>query len=52
MSMTVLQRACLIPEDFECNPKEKKYPTPGEGLMINPFPKPKKKGKGKKKKKK
>jgi hypothetical protein len=52
MSMTVLQRACLIPDDFECNPKEKNYPTPGEGLMINPFPKVKKKGKGKKKKKK
>jgi hypothetical protein len=52
MSMTVLQRACLIPDDFECNPKEKHYPTPGEGLMINPFPKVKKKKKAKGKKKK
>jgi len=41
----------MIPEDFECVPGEKKYPGPGEGLMVNPFPKPKKKKKGKKGKK-
>lgn len=51
MSMTVLQKAMMIPEDIERRPFEKKYPDPVEGLMVNPFPKAKKK-KGKKGKKK
>lgn len=33
-------------------PPKKKYPSPGEMLMVNPFPTKKKKKKGKKKKKK
>jgi hypothetical protein len=46
--MTVLQKACMMPEDIEWVPKERKYPTPGENLMVNPSPKVKKKKKGKK----
>lgn len=45
----------MIPEEIEFKetPGERKYPDPGHGLMVNPFPKPKKKGKkGKKGKKK
>jgi len=52
MSMAVLQRAVMMPEDMEWMPKERIYPGPGNGLMVNPFPKPKKKKKGKKGKKK
>ena len=52
ISMTVLQRAVMIPEDIEQNPEDKIYPDAGQNLMINPFPKPKKKKKGKKGKKK
>lgn len=49
--MAILQRAILMPEECEYVPGQRKYPTPGEALMVNPFPKKKKK-KGKKKKKK
>ena len=49
--MAVLQRAVMMPEDMEWEPKDRKYPGAGTGLMVNPFPKPKKKKKGKKKKK-
>jgi hypothetical protein len=49
--MVTLQRAILMPNEVEYVPGERKYPRPGTGLMINPFPKKKKK-KGKKKKKK
>ena len=52
MSMTVLQKAVMMPEDCEWQPGDRHYPTPGAGLMINPFPKAKKKKKGKKGKKK
>ena len=48
--MAILERAIMMPEEIECYPGEKKYPDPGVGLMVNPFPKPKKKKKGKKKK--
>ncbi|CDW84410.1 UNKNOWN [Stylonychia lemnae] len=48
-SMVVLQRAILMPTDVEYVPGQRKYPSPGDALMINPFPKKKKK-KGKKKK--
>ena len=48
--VSVLQRAIMIPEEIEIVPGERKYPDPGVGLMVNPFPKPKKKKKGKKKK--
>eukprot|EP00347_Sterkiella_histriomuscorum_P008883 403343381 len=50
-SVGILQRAILMPEDVEYQPGLRKYPTPGDALMINPFPKKKKK-KGKKKGKK
>ena len=46
----VLERAIMMPEEVEVFPGERKYPDPGVGLMVNPFPKPKKKKKGKKKK--
>jgi hypothetical protein len=54
VSVAVLRRAMMIPEDIEFRekPGESKYPDPGFGLMINPFPKAKKKGKKKKGKKK
>ena len=39
-----------MPEDVEYMPGLRKYPSPGDALMINPFPKKKKKGKKKKKK--
>jgi hypothetical protein len=42
----------MMPEDCEWKPGEREYPTPGVGLMVNPFPKVKKKKKGKKGKKK
>ena len=44
----------MIPEEIEFKEtkNESKYPDPGFGLMVNPFPKPKKKGKKKKGKKK
>ena len=51
MTMAVLQKAVMMPEDMEWAPKDRKYPGAGTGLMVNPFPKPKKKKKGKKKKK-
>lgn len=55
ISVGVLRDAMMIPEEIEFKetPGERKYPDPGHGLMVNPFPKPKKKGKkGKKGKKK
>lgn len=49
--VAVLERAIMMPDEIEILPGERKYPDPGVGLMINPFPKPKKKGKKGKKKK-
>lgn len=48
-SVAVIARAVIIPEKLEFNPETRKYPSPEDGLMINPFPK-KKATKGKKKK--
>lgn len=48
--VAVLERAIMMPDEIEICPGERKYPDPGVGLMVNPFPKPKKKKKGKKKK--
>ncbi len=48
-SVAVIARALIIPEKLEFNPETRKYPSPEDGLMINPFPK-KKATKGKKKK--
>lgn len=48
--VAVLERAIMMPDEIEILPGERKYPDPGCGLMVNPFPKPKKKKKGKKKK--
>ena len=45
-----LERAIMMPEDKDYIPKDKEYPTSGQGLMVNPFPAEKKKKKGKKKK--
>jgi len=50
VSLATLQRAILMPEELIYKPGERKYPTLGDQLMVNPFPKKKKK-KGKKKKK-
>jgi hypothetical protein len=52
MSMGILEKAIMIPEDIEWKPQERKLPDCGHGLLVNPFPKPKKgkKKKGKKKK--
>jgi len=52
VDISVLNRAVMMPEDCEWKPGEREYPTPGVGLMVNPFPKVKKKKKGKKGKKK
>ena len=52
VDVAVLNRAVMMPEDCEWKPGEREYPTPGVGLMVNPFPKVKKKKKGKKGKKK
>ena len=62
ISVGVLLDAMMIPEEVEfletalplyaAEGRESKYPDPGFGLMVNPFPKPKKKGKKKKGKKK
>ena len=49
--MAMLSKACMLPEDMEWLPGTRKYPRPGDDLMINPYPKVKKK-KGKKGKKK
>ena len=48
--MLTLQKAILMPDDFEYKPGERLYPKIEMCLMPNPFPKKKKKGKGKKKK--
>ena len=50
--MELLSKACMMPEDMEWAPGGRKYPRPGDDLMINPYPKVKKKKKGKKGKKK
>tara|TARA_B110000285_G_scaffold59101_1_gene67787 strand:- start:89 stop:265 length:177 start_codon:yes stop_codon:yes gene_type:complete len=54
VSVGILRDAIMIPEEVEFKETlgERKYPDPGFGLMVNPFPKPKKKGKKKKGKKK
>jgi len=52
ISMGVLERAVMVPEDCEWLPGSREYPTPGAGLMVDPNPKVKKKKKGKKGKKK
>lgn len=49
--MKTFERAILMPPEVQNDLKEKKYPTYGEFLMVNPFPKKKKKKKGKGKKK-
>lgn len=49
--MKTFERAILMPSEVQTDLKEKKYPTYGEFLMVNPFPKKKKKKKGKKGKK-
>ena len=46
ISTKVLERAIMMPEDKDYLPKEKVYPTCGDGLMVNPFPAEKKKKKG------
>ena len=50
--MKTLERAVLMPDQYQANLTTKRYPTYGEFLMVNPFPKKKKKKKGKGKKKK
>jgi len=52
ISMGVLERAVMGPEEWEWMPGTREYPTPGAGLMVDPNPKAKKKKKGKKKGKK
>jgi hypothetical protein len=49
VSVNVLKRAMLVPDEQEIKPGTREYPDPGLLLMVNPFPKAKKK-KGKKKK--
>lgn len=48
-SALVIQRAVVMPEKLEFAPDGRKYPSPEQMLMPNPFPK-KKATKGKKKK--
>jgi hypothetical protein len=52
ISMSTLEKAIVLPSDQEWMAKDRKYPSPGDFLMINPFPRTKKKKKGKKGKKK
>ncbi len=52
ISMSTLEKAIVLPGDQEWMAKERKYPSPGDFLMVNPFPRAKKKKKGKKGKKK
>jgi hypothetical protein len=53
VDITTLQKAIIMPDEFEYKPGERMYPKIEECLMPNPFPKKKKKGKkGKKKGKK
>jgi hypothetical protein len=48
-NIMTIQKAILMPDRLEVNAETRKYPTPEQGLLINPFPK-KKATKGKKKK--
>ena len=50
ISMATLEKAIVLPSEQEWMAKARKYPSPGDFLMINPNPRPKKKKKGKKKK--
>ena len=51
-SITALQRAILIPEDYPaCQMIAQNFPRPGSRLLVNPFAAKKKKKKGGKKKK-
>ena len=50
--MSTLEKAIVLPSDQEWFAKDRKYPSPGDFLMVNPFPRTKKKKKGKKGKKK
>ena len=52
ISMGTLEKAIVLPSEQEWMAKARKYPSPGDFLMINPFPRAKKKKKGKKGKKK
>ena len=52
ISMGTLEKAIVLPSEQEWMAKERKYPSPGDFLMVNPFPRAKKKKKGKKGKKK
>ena len=52
ISMAVLEKAIVLPSETEWMAKDRKYPSPGDFLMENPFPRDKKKKKGKKGKKK
>lgn len=52
ISMQTLEKAIVLPSDQEWMAKDRKYPSPGDFLMENPFPRAKKKKKGKKGKKK
>ena len=53
ISMHTLEKAIVLPSEQEWMAKDRVYPSPGDGLMVNPFPRAKKKGKkGKKGKKK
>jgi hypothetical protein len=50
VDVLTLQKAIMMPDEFESKPGERLYPKIEQCLMPNPFPKKKKKG-GKKKKK-
>ena len=52
ISMSTLEKAIVLPSEQEWMAKDRKYPSPGDFLMVNPFPRAKKKKKGKKGKKK
>ena len=51
-SIATIRRGVMIPEDFQWDLHERKFPRLKDYLMKNPFKKKGKKGKGKKKKKK
>ena len=52
ISMGTLEKAIVLPSEQEWMAQARKYPSPGDFLMVNPFPRAKKKKKGKKGKKK
>jgi hypothetical protein len=52
VDITTLQKAIIMPDEFEYKPGERLYPKIEECLMPNPFPRKKKKSKKKKKGKK